>query len=582
MIPRFHAQDLCISLWNFPIMDHRFRLFLGFTLATFGVVSPAQTAAPAPLAHGTELRIFSINDFHGHIQDRAPTPAMPRLPDAKTGEVKPQNAGGVAYLASVLEGLRRNGSPSLFVAAGDLMGASPQISSLLKDEPTLTALSELGLAATALGNHDLDAGLTELLRKTRGECPTQGCAWPEFAGARFPYLAANMVWAESGQRVLPSHTIVPVGALKVAVVGAVTRDTPRVIAPRAIAGLRFEDEADSLNALVPTLREQGAQVLVAVMHEGAMHDGAANDASYACPGLKGRVLDLAKRLDPAYAILISGHTHQAYTCKIDGRLLVQAGSFGAWLTESRLTLDAQGQVLEAKAVNHPVLQGAYAPNPAFAALVQRAAALTEAARNRPIAQLSMGAVRRAEPPFGDSALGNLVADAQLAYAQKRGVADVALTNSGGIRADLVVDGSRWITFSELFAIQPFGNDLLALTLSGAQLQELLRRQLPKRPGAASIQVSHNLRYTWNQPEGQSAQLLAVTVNGAPLEAHKDYRVIVNNFMADGGGDTGVLRQGRDRQVVGPDIDALVEWLAENPQALAQIAPGRIQRVDAAQ
>lgn len=560
-------------------MAQRFCFFLGFTLATFGVVSQAQNVASAPLPHGTELRIFSINDFHGHIQDRAPTPAMPRLPDAKTGEVKAQAAGGVAYLASVLQGLRANAANSLFVAAGDLMGASPQMSSLLKDEPALSALSELGLAATALGNHDLDAGLQELLRKTRGECPTAGCVWPTFKGAQFPFLAANMVWAESGQRPLPSHTVVSAGAVQVGIAGAVTRDTPRVIAARAIDGLRFEDEADSLNALVPTLRAAGAQVLIAVMHEGALAEGAANDTSYTCPGLQGRAIDIAQRLDPAYAIVISGHTHRAYTCKIGGRLLVQAGSFGAWLTESTLKLDAQGQVIEASAINHPVLQAAHAPHPAFAALVQRAAALTEAARNRPIAQLTQGASRRAEAPYGDSSLGNLVADAQLAYAKKRGAADVALTNSGGIRADLVVERARWVTFSELFAIQPFGNDLVALTLTGAQLQELLRRQLPKRPGAASTQVSHTLTYTWSQAEGQAPQLEQIRVNGVALDPQRDYRVVVNDFMADGGGETGILRQGRDRQVVGPDVDALVEWLAENPNALANLEPGRIARIN---
>lgn len=582
MIARSQALQRCIHrAFPMPLFTASMRL-LGFSLGLFGVVSLAHSAPLQTASSVTELRIYSINDFHGHLQDRSPTPAMPRLPDAKTGELKPQPAGGVAYLASVLDGLRRQHPDSVFVAAGDLMGASPQMSSLLKDEPTLAALSQMGLAATALGNHDLDAGLMELLRRTRGECPIAGCAWPDFAGARFPYLAANMVWADSGQHPLPGHTVVSAGSLHVGIAGAVTRDTPKVIGPRAIAGLRFEDEADSLNALVPTLRAKGATVLIAVLHEGAMFDGAANDPSYACPGLQGRLLDIAKRLDRAYAILISGHTHQAYTCKIDGRLVVQAGSFGAWLTESTLKLDAQGQVIEANAVNHPVLQAAYAPNPAFLELVKRAAALTEAARNRPIAQLSQGASRHVQAPFGDSPLGNLVADAQLAFAQKRGAADIALTNSGGIRADLVVESERWVTFSEIFAIQPFGNDLVAITLSGAQLKQLLERQLPKRPGATSTQVSHSLRYSWAAMEGQDPHIVSISVNNKPLDLHQDYRVVVNSFMADGGGATGVLRQGRDRQVVGPDVDALVEWLAENPQALAQATSGRIEQMPAQQ
>jgi 5'-nucleotidase len=547
--------------------------FLGAILVS-GCASPPQVSAAS---QPVELSIFSINDFHGHIQSKLPTPLSPRLPDFQTGELKAQAAGGVAYLATVLDKLRSQRKNQVFVAAGDLVGASPQMSSLLKDEPTLSALGELGLTVSSLGNHDLDAGLPELMRKSRGECDSAGCAWPEFKGASFPYLAANMFETETGKRVLPSHILKDIGGLKIAFVGAVTRDVPKVIIPKSIVGLRFADEADTLNALVPELRAAGAQVLVAIMHEGAMFDGSANDPSYACTGLKGRGVDIAKRLDPAYAIIISGHTHQAYTCKIDGRLMVQAGSFGGWLTESRLTLDANGVVLDAQAINHPVLQGIYAPNPAFVALVQRAAALTTAARNKPVANLTRGATRSATAPFGDSPLGNLVADSHLAYARKRGVVDIGLTNSGGIRADLTVEPGRTVTLSDLFAIQPFGNDLIALTITGAQLRELIRRQLPKRPGATVLQVSSNLNYQWSQLEGADAVLQSVTIDGKPLDQARDYRVVVNTFMAEGGNDLNVFKQGRDRLTVGPDIDAFEEWLRENPRAMDQIEPGRIIR-----
>lgn len=569
-------------------MFHRISALFGCNsprLLGVGLVALLSACASAPPVPPTpsppiELTIFSINDFHGHIQPQFPTPLSPRLPDPKTGELKAQAAGGVAYLATVLNTLRANRPNSVFVAAGDLMGASPQMSSLLKDEPTLTALGELNLAATSLGNHDLDAGLPELLRKARGECPPNGCVWPGFQGAPFPYLAANVFDTATGKRVLPSHLMREVGGFKVAFVGAVTRDTPKVVIPRSIVGLRFEDEADTLNALVPELKAAGAQVLVAVMHEGAMYDGAANDPSYACTGLNGRGVDIANRLDPAYAIIISGHTHQAYTCKINGRLMVQAGSYGGWLTESRLTLNAQGQVLDAQAVNHPVLQGLYAPNPAFAALVQRAAALTTAARNRPVAMLTKGGTRQAKAPFNDSTLGNLIADAHLAYAKQHGAgADIGLTNSGGIRADLVVEPGRMVTLNDLFAIQPFGNDLVAVTITGAQLQELIRRQLPPRrgDGPTTLQVSANLNYSWSQAPNAPVVLESVTVDGKPLDLAREYRVVANSFTIDGGNDLSVLRQGRDRAIIGPDLEALVEWLRDNPRAMDQIEPGRIRR-----
>ena len=549
---------------------------LGFSLVT--LLTACATSSPPTLESSPsaiELSIFSINDFHGHIQPKSPTPLSPRLPDPVTGEIKPQAAGGVAYLATVIDKLRAQRPNHVFVAAGDLLGASPQLSSLLKDEPTISAMGDLGLLASSLGNHELDAGLPELLRKARGECGTGGCVWPEFKGASFPYLAANMFEADTGKRMLPSHIFKEIAGLKVAFVGAVTRDTPRVISPKAIVGLRFGDEADTLNALVPELRAAGAQVLVAIMHEGAVHEGGANDPSYACPTLQGRGVDIAKRLDPAYAIIISGHTHQAYTCKINGRLLVQAGSFGGWLTESRLKLDPTGKVLDAQAINHPVLQGAYAPNPAFAALVQRAAALTTAVREKPVALLTRGAQRSASAPYGDSPLGNLVADAHLAHGRKHAKADIAMTNSGGIRADLAVEAGRMVTMSDLFAIQPFGNNLVALTISGSQLQELIRKALPKRPGPASLQVSHNLGYQWSQTAGADPVLESVTFEGKPLDLARDYRVVVNSFTADGGDNLSVLRQGRDRATLGMDIDALAEWLAENPKAMENIAPGRI-------
>lgn len=536
-------------------------------------------ATPKP-PETRELTLLSINDFHGNIQPAQPTPLMPRLPDPASGEVKAQPAGGVAHLATALAELRAKHPDALVVAGGDLIGASPQISNLLRDEPTLAAMSQLGIAASALGNHELDAGLPELLRQARGECGANGCLWPGFKGPGFPYLGANVLDARTGQPLLPTHVIKEAAGFKVAIAGVATLDTPHVIVARAIQGIRFADEADTLNALVPKLKAEGAQVLVAVMHEGGVQgpSGAANDPSYVCSTLTGRVQDIAKRLDPAYAIIIGGHTHQAYTCKIDGRLVVQAGSYGGWITESRLKLDATGRVLDAQAVNHPVLQSVYAPNPALAALVAQAAALTAAQRNKPVATLPRGATRSAKEPNGDSWLGNLIADSQLAFARKQGPADIAFMNPGGIRADLTVEPGKPTTMSDLLAIQPFGNDIVALTINGQQLLDILQRQLPK--GDASprmLQPSSTLRYHWRTGADGTPQLGEVLVSGQPLNRTRDYRVIVNNFLAEGGDAQAGFKHGRDRAVLGTDIDALVELLRSSPDALVQATPGRIVR-----
>jgi 5'-nucleotidase len=556
----------------------RFRVATGPVLAALFAALLAGCATPPPRT--TELTLLSINDFHGNIQPAKPTPLMPRLPDPATGELKAQPAGGVAYLATALAQLKAKHPDALVVAGGDLIGASPLISNLLRDEPTLAALSGMGISASALGNHELDAGLPELLRQARGECGPNGCLWPGYKGPGFPFLGANVLDANTGKPLLPTHVIKQAGSLKVAIAGVATKDTPRVIVARAIKGIRFADEVDTLNALVPQLKAAGAQVLVAVMHEGGMqaYGASGNDPSYACPTLTGRVHDIAKRLDPSYAIIIGGHTHQAYTCKIDGRLVVQAGSYGGWITESRLKLDADGRVLDAQAVNHPVLQSVYAPNPALADLVARAAALTEAARMKPVATLPRGLTRHPKEPHGDAALGNLIADSQLAFARKQGPADMAFMNLGGIRSDLLVEPGKPTTMSDLLAIQPFGNDVVALTLNGQQLWDVLQRQLPKAGATPRmLQPSSTLRYRWRVGADGKPELGEILVDGQPLNRTRDYRVIVNNFLSEGGDEGGGFKHGRDRAVLGTDIDALVAWLQSNPQALEQTTPGRIVR-----
>lgn len=558
-------------------MAHTPFLRLGASLLLGALLAGCATQQPPKT---TELTLFSINDFHGNIQPAQPTPLMPRVADPTTGEVKAQPAGGVAHLATAMATLRAKYPDSIVVAGGDLIGASPLISSLLRDEPSLAAMSQLGISASALGNHELDAGLPELLRKARGECAPTECLWPGFKGPGFPYLGANVLDANTGKPLLPTHVMKQAAGFKVAIAGVATKDTPHVIVARAIKGIRFADEADTLNALVPQLKAEGAQVLVAIMHEGGVQGpgSSANDPTYACPTLSGRVLDIAKRLDPAYAIIIGGHTHQAYTCKIDGRLVVQGGSYGGWITEAHLKLDATGRVLDAQAVNHPVLQSVYAPNPALANLVAQAAALTQAARNKPVATLPRGATRHAKAPNGDSWLGNLIADSQLAYARKQGPADVAFMNPGGIRADLAVEPGKPTTMSDLLAVQPFGNDIVAVTLTGQQLWDILQRQLPKGDATPRmLQPSSTLRYHWRTGADGVAQLGEILIDGQPLNRTRDYRVVVNNFLSEGGDAQTGFKHGRDRAVLGTDIDALVDLLRDNPQAVTQAAPGRIVR-----
>jgi len=538
-------------------------------------VATAPAAQVEPRVH--HLNILAINDFHGNIQDNSPTPLTIRLTDPASGKKGVgEPAGGIAHLATALKTLRASRPGAVLVAGGDFIGASPQNSSMLADEPTLAAFAQLDVTASALGNHELDRGMPELQRKIAGKCPSTGCAFPGFAGVPFPFLAANLLDESSGQRILPAYVFKEMDGMKVAFVGAATLQTPAVSLARNMKGLRFTDEADALNALVPELKAQGAQVLIAVMHEGTDYLGEANVPNYDCGNMKGRGVDIIQRLDPAYAMVIGGHSHRAYACKVGGRLLTQAGSFGGWVTAIALDVDGQGRLLKADAVNEPVLQSRYPADPAFASIAAKAEALTAAERLRPVATLKAPLRRQPEGVYGDAPLGNLIADAQLAFARKQGPVDIALMNPGGIRTDINPAQAKPVTVGDLFAVQPFHNDLVALTISGTDLRAILERGLPK-PGASSrmLQVSHTLRYAWTREADGRARLLAVTVGGQPLEAARDYRLVVNAFMADGGESLTELRQGRDRATVGEDLDALVDYMSEHPDAAEHVAPGRI-------
>lgn len=561
-------------------MSYRFLPLPAFSIICAALVLTAcavQKPAEPPRPH--ELTIFAINDFHGNIQADSPVPQLLRLTDPKTGQKTAQPAGGIAYLATALKTMRAARPGSVLVAGGDFIGASPQLSSLLADEPSLAAFAELDVTASALGNHELDAGFEEFKRKAAGICPGSGCPWPNYKGVPFPFLAANLLDAQTGKRLLPAYVIKEMDGIQVAFVGAATLQTPAMSLARNMQGLRFVDEADSLNALVPELKAKGAKVLIAVMHEGTDYSGEANVPDYNCGDMRGRGVDIIQRLDPAYAMVIGAHSHRAYVCKVGGRLLTQAGSFGGWVTEVDLKVDDSGKVLDEQGINRPVLQSLYAPDPHFAAIADKAAELTAAARNRPVAQLKRDLHRTPAGQFGDAPLGNLISDAQLAYARKQGPADLAFINLGGIRTDLRINAGRPVTVSDLFSIQPFHNELVVLTVSGARLREVLQRGLPKLDVQQPrlMQPSYTLRYSWHRASDGTAQLGEVSVDGKPLDPARDYRVVVNAFLSDGA--EAPFGGARDRAVIGIDLDALIDYLTDHPESVEQIQAGRILQTD---
>lgn len=559
-----------------------------------GAGSPAGgAAAAAPVT----VRLLGLNDFHGHLETGSNSL---NLPDPATpGRTLRVATGGAALLAGLIRSERSAAAFSLVLSAGDLVGASPLASSLLRDEPTIEVMNALGLSINAVGNHEFDGGLDELLRLVRGGCAPpapagsrsmtgESCADPSrpFTGARFDdgpgrgFLAANVVRAD-GEPVLPAYAIHRFGGVPVAFVGVVTRNTPSMVSPSGVAGLRFLDEAQTLNRYARELRAQGVRTLVAVVHEGGETRGGWNDPS--CPGARGRIFDIERRLDADYAVVFSGHSHQAYACRMggqNGRIVVQSAAFGRALARVDLAIDptsgradlARSSVLNLPVVspsNPPEVLAVYPaaqPDPAVQTLVDAAVQRAAPRARMPIGRLEAPITRRVEADSaGDHPAGRLIADAQLAAtrAPGQGGAQVAFMNPGGIRGDFPCSPAPCdLSFGDAFAIQPFGNSLVVMTLSGAQLKSLLEQQARgvNAERARLLQPSAGLRYHWQASASAGQRVSGLEIEGRPVQDSDRIRVVVNSFLAEGGDGFSVLAEGQERTGGPLDLEALSRYL----------------------
>ena len=333
------------------------------TLLTM-TLSPASRvrAQTAPV----DVRILAINDFHGYLR---PSPGGIRIadPDDRSKKIVVP-AGGSETMATVVNRLRALRPNTIFVAAGDLIGASPLLSAMFHDEPTIESLSMMGLALAAVGNHEFDEGKDELLRMQNGGChPLDHCKGPHpFAGAGFHYLAASTVEKSTGKTVFPAYEIREFDGIPVAFIGLTLKGTATIVSPPGVAGLEFRDEAEAVNALVPELRARGIEAIVVLIHEGGYPTGDYNE----CPEISGAIVDIVRKFDRAIDVVISGHTHQPYVCEIDGRLVTSGDKYGTIVTTIDLKLDRiTRDIVSAKAENVIVRMGAYAKDPEQTALL---------------------------------------------------------------------------------------------------------------------------------------------------------------------------------------------------------------------
>ncbi|MER5336498.1 bifunctional metallophosphatase/5'-nucleotidase [Micromonospora sp. NPDC002717] len=545
------------------------RAAIGLTalaVTAFGAVTttPDQAdAGPKPVA----VKLLALNDFHGNLEPPTGT---------TNGTIAGQPAGGAEYLATQLAELRKRAAKeqnTITVAAGDLIGASPLLSAAFHDEPTIEALSLAGLDYASVGNHEFDEGADELLRIQNGGChPVDGCAdGTPYEGAGFQYLSANAFRTATGQPLLAPYAIHKVQGVKVGFIGMTLEGTPQIVSPQGVAGLTFADEAQTANRYARELRAKGVETIVVLLHEGGTQDatGGIND----CKGISGPIVDIANRMDPSIDVVVSGHTHQAYNCDIAGKLVTSASSFGRLVTDIDLSIDRRtGDVITAKAEN-VVVNRDVDRDPAQTDLINRYKTVLGPVAGREVGQTTTAIKKTQETLFGttlgESPMGNVIADAQLAATDDEQGAVAAFMNPGGVRADL---DAGPVTYEEAFTVQPFGNNLVTLDLTGAQLYCMLEQQFVT---GRTLYPSSTVRYVVD-PAGTTGTVAdpcagtrvvrgSLSFGGVAVDAGATYRVTVNNFLSGGGDGFSVLTGGKNAATGMIDLDAFVAYLtAQSP------------------
>ncbi len=544
---------------------------------------PAPPGQPDPRGQLVPVQLLAFNDYHGYLEtDSNPGP----------GNVGTDPAGGGEYLSAKLRQLRQGNKYSLTVAAGDLIGGSPFLSGLFHDEPSVESLNAMGLDVSSVGNHEFDEGVTELLRMQNGGChPVDGCYFPgsPYAGASFRWLAANTVSDSTGRTPLPPYWIKRFESIDIAFIGMTLEDTDTLVAQAGIKGWSFKDEADTANALVPELKRKGVEAIVVLLHEGGSQTPPPG-AVDACAGISGPIVEINERLDPEIDVVITGHTHLPYNCKLEDRIVTSAYSFGRVVSEIDLVLDKRtGDVRRdlSKAVNHPVIRSQLTPDPAITAVIAKWKPLSDPIGRQVVGQIT-GDITRAfiggsEDRGSESNAGNMIADAQR-WATAVNGAQIAFMNPGGIRSDLLFAKSGTeaadgiVTYAEAFTFQPFSNILITIPMTGEQIVDVLREQC--QPIGSSrpflhLGVSEGLTYDLaktivNTPlangttrrDCTSVAVTNVELNGAALDPNAEYVVTVNNFLADGGDNFVTFRDvpASERIGGGIDLDELVRYL----------------------
>lgn len=526
-------------------------------------------ALPFPVFAGkpptVNVQILALNDFHGALNPSS-------------------GIGGAAYLATYVKNLSTGNPNTVKVSAGDMIGASPIQSALFHDEPTIQAFNLMGFDFSAVGNHEFDEGWQELLRVQNGGChPTDGCytGVPPFTGATFEYLAANVIRLDNGETLFPAFMVKEYGGVKVAFIGIALESTPTIVVPSGVAGLEFQPEVTTINYYVKYLKDtQGIKTFVVLLHDGAGPAANANACNPADPFFTNVVM----KVDPEVDALITGHSHSAYICQITVKknygpmLVTSAGYNGKYLTDIDLTINGtNGQVAASKATNVSIIDANVTPDADVKALLDQYSIISAPIANRVIGSITAN-ITKTQNAAGESALGDVIADAQLEASAPAadGGAVVAMTNPGGIRTDLIYlqsvgEGDGKVTYGEAFAVQPFSNSLVTMTLTGAQLKAVLEQQATT---LKILQISASLTYTWTASAAAGSKVSELKISGVDVDPVAIYRVTVNNFLAAGGDGFTSLLAGTNLLTGEIDLDAFVSYLTLH----SPVAPGPQNRI----
>ncbi|SEN63447.1 5'-nucleotidase [Mesobacillus persicus] len=502
---------------------------------------------PAANNRYKQIQLLAINDLHGQLN--------------VTRRVGGKPAGRVDYLAAYLKQRQaENEKNTLLIHTGDMVGASPPVSALLQDEPTIRILNKLNFDIGTVGNHEFDEGRNELQRLIQGGTHEQT---GDFAGSEFPWVVANVVDENTGNPVLPPYKVIKVNGMPIAFIGVVYSETPSIVVPSGVAGLKFTDEVEAINRYIPELKEQGVRSIIVLAHNPGSSSVNGDNPS-------GELVDIANGVDDEVDIIYGAHNHAYMNSMVDNKLLVQSYSYGTAFSDVDIEIDPKTKdIVTKRAEIITTFQGGMEPDPEISDLLTNYEAAVEPIVNRVVgsAATHLTALRNDN---GESVMGNLVADAQR-QAMKT---DIALMNPGGIRAD-IDEGD--ITWGEVYTVQPFNNDLVKMTMTGQQIRDVLNQQWGTN--TTMLQIS-GFTYTWDgrQPSGQRIVSIQLP-DGSEMDSNQTYTVTANSFLAGGGDGFTVFTKAQNKEIGPVDLDALVDFISNQPQPFSYSIDDRIQKVE---